>query len=58
MIDPPPPSFTPEALSISRVPRLFISSPAGQTQEVHYEDGLGPANRWITLTNIIEGDGP
>ena len=52
VIDPPPPTIIPAALSNSRVPALFVSGPAGQTQEVQYADALGSSNTWFTLTNI------
>ena len=55
VIDPPPPTIIPAALSNSRVPALFVSGPAGQTQEVQYADALGSSNTWFTLTNIVLG---
>jgi len=58
MIDPPPPQIVPEPLSMSRVPLLFITGPAGQTQQVQYADALAPTNLWFALTNIVLGDGP
>ena len=57
-IDPPPPTNTPAALSLSLIPKVLITGQAWAVEEIQYADALGGTNQWFTLTNIVLGNDP
>ncbi len=57
-IDPPAPSVTPAALSISLIPMLVMSGQAWAVQQIQYADALAGTNQWFILTNIVMGNAP